>query len=154
MRGTGWFVAVILAVVLAFVLVKDHQNPSPGAQQLSAFPKCSAALIYGADETKTLEKAKTKHGAAMRPVSQKLIDQTEPAPGAYGVRCKDGWAVADISHLAVGTTDGYRLFHVQPAWVETRQLEGDANCVMRKYDHVPARVANYLANPRYGAKRC
>jgi hypothetical protein len=106
MRGTGWFIAVILAVVLVFVLVKDHQRPSDGTQQLSAFPKCSAALIYGADETKEQDAAKTKHGVAMGPVTQKEIDQTEPAPGAYGVQCKDGWAVADISHLAVGTTDG------------------------------------------------
>jgi hypothetical protein len=154
MRGTGWFVAVILAVVLGFVLVKDHQKPSPGAQQLSAFPKCSTASIYGADETKGQEAAETEHGAVMAPVSQKEIDETDPAPGAYGVRCKDGWGVASISHLGVGYTDGYRLFHVQPAWVETGELDGSANCVMKKYDHVPAQVANYLANPKYGEKQC
>ena len=154
MRGAGWFIAVILAVVLTFVLVKDHQKPSGGAQQLTAFPKCSAAAIYGADETMGMERAKTKHGVIMVPVTQEEIDTTEPAPGAYGIKCEDGWAVADVSHLGTGTTDGYRLFHVQPAWVERSYLDGSANCVMKKYDHIPVRVANYLADPRYGEKQC
>jgi hypothetical protein len=67
-------------------------------------------------------------------------------PGAYGVVCDAGWAVALISRPNVGTTDGFTVFSVQDgAWVEVGQLGGDdAACQMVEVG-VPESVALTLS---------
>jgi hypothetical protein len=149
MRGiAGWVVAAILAVVLAFVLVDRHRTSSPGGARESGFPSCSSKLLFAA------VKAKENLSA-----SRSVIAGTTPKPGAYGVRCDHGWAVADVSRPGVGETDGETLFRATSVWAEAQhpKIGGDPprveNCYVRKYDHVPPQVADYLLG-RSSVKRC
>jgi hypothetical protein len=68
-------------------------------------------------------------------------------PGAYQVRCDDGWAVASISRPEVGITDGETLFRTRASrWQEVAVIEGaPAKCVLRAHD-VPAPIAAKLAH--------
>jgi hypothetical protein len=68
-------------------------------------------------------------------------------PGAYGVRCDDGWAAADISRPQVGTTDGETVFKADNgSWAEVGSIGGyDSACDFEQIG-VPAAVALVLAN--------
>jgi len=77
-------------------------------------------------------------------------------PTAYGVICRDRWAISYISRPNVGTTDGLTLFQAKASnrWVEVKELGYNDNACVLRGSGVPAKVAIVLARGTVGGPYC
>jgi hypothetical protein len=98
-------------------------------------PPCKAALLFAAAEAQL----------HLTTDPSKYPPEPGQGPGAYGPVCYEGWAIATISHPAVGTSDGGVLFRDENGrWVYFAGVGGvPADCVLEKLG-VPSAVATIL----------
>lgn len=113
-----------------------------GSVSRSSSPPCKSSLLFAAAET----------GQHLSTDRSKYPPQPGQGPGAYDPVCHDGWAIALVSHPAVGTTDGGVLFRAEGGrWVYVAEVGGvPADCILVNLG-VPASIAEALWSPARSA---